>query len=94
MENYILLTLGFVLLFVGGHFLVDSSVCIAQRFNISQMVIGVTVVAFGTSAPELFVSLKAVWAGSSDISISNVIGSNIANIALVLGFIAIVYPFK
>ncbi|NPA35314.1 MAG: calcium/sodium antiporter [Chlorobi bacterium] len=94
MDNYLFLILGFVLLFVGGHFLVDSSVRIARRFNISQMVIGITVVAFGTSAPELFVSLKAVMAGSADISISNVIGSNIANIALVLGFVSVIYPLN
>ncbi len=94
MNDYLLLIPGFVFLFVGGHFLISSSVQIARRFNVSDMVIGITVVAFGTSAPELFVSLKAVFAGSADISISNVIGSNIANIALVLGFVAVIYPLR
>ena len=93
-ENYIFLALGFALLFWSGHVLVESSAAMARRFNISEMIIGVTVVAFGTSAPELFVSLKAVFSGSADISISNVIGSNIANIALVLGFVAIVNPLN
>jgi len=94
MNDYLLLLLGFIFLFGGGHLLIFSSVQIARRFRISDLVIGITVVAFGTSAPELFVSLKAVFAGSADISISNVIGSNIANIALVLGFVAIVYPLR
>ncbi len=94
MNDYLLLLLGFIFLFIGGHLLIFSSVQIARRFRISDMVIGITVVAFGTSAPELFVSLKAVFAGSADISISNVIGSNIANIALVLGLVAIVYPLR
>jgi len=74
--------------------LIQSSVMIARRFNISDMVIGITIVALGTSAPELFVSLKAIFAGSADISISNVVGSNIANIALVLGLVAIIFPIK
>ncbi len=94
MNDYLLLTLGFLFLFVSGHYLITSSVLIAKRFNISNLVIGITIVALGTSAPELFVSLKAVFAGSADISISNVIGSNIANIALVLGFVAIIFPLK
>ena len=92
--EYFWLIVGFALLFGGGHYLIFSSVKLARRFNISDMVIGITVVAFGTSAPELFVSLKAVFAGSADISISNVVGSNIANIALVMGFVAIIYPLR
>jgi len=94
MNDYLLLILGFALLFGSGHYLIFSSVLIAKRFSISDMVIGITVVAFGTSAPELFVSMKAVFAGSADISISNVIGSNIANIALVLGVVAMIYPLR
>ncbi len=94
MNEYLALILGFLFLFAGGHFLIQSSVLIARRFNISDMVIGITVVALGTSAPELFVSLKAIFAGSADISISNVIGSNIANIVLVLGLVAIIFPIK
>ena len=94
MNDYLILILGFIFLFGGGHFLIQSSVLIAKRFNISDMVIGITIVALGTSAPELFVSLKAIFAGSADISISNVVGSNIANIALVLGLVAIIFPIK
>lgn len=87
---YILI--GFVLLVVGGEFLVRSSVAISFKFNISKMIIGLTVVSFATSAPELLVSLQAALAGFSDISLGNVIGSNIANIGLVLGITAIISP--
>lgn len=93
MEIFLLLA-GFVALFLSGNWLVLSSVQIARRFKVSTFVIGITIVAFGTSAPELLVSLKAVYRGSPDISIGNVVGSNIANIALVLGFVAIIIPIK
>ncbi|WP_430812126.1 MULTISPECIES: calcium/sodium antiporter [unclassified Carboxylicivirga] len=85
---------GFVLLFVSGDWLVKSSVQFARHFKVSTLVIGVTVVAFGTSAPELLVSLNAVFDGAADISVGNVVGSNIANIALVLGLVSVVYPVK
>jgi len=85
---------GFVLLFFSGDWLVRSSVQLARHFKVSTLVIGITVVAFGTSAPELLVSLKAVFDGSPDISIGNVVGSNIANIALVLGLVGIVFPIR
>ena len=84
--------LGFILLVVGGEFLVRSSVAISFRLNLSRMVIGLTVVSFATSAPELLVSLQAALEGFSDISLGNVIGSNIANIGLVLGITAIISP--
>ena len=84
--------LGFVLLVVGGEFLVRSSVAISFKLNLSRMVIGLTVVSFATSAPELLVSLEAALNGFSDISLGNVIGSNIANIGLVLGITAIISP--
>jgi cation:H+ antiporter len=84
--------LGFILLVVGGEFLVRSSVAISFRLNLSRMVIGLTVVSFATSAPELLVSLQAALNGFSDISLGNVIGSNIANIGLVLGITAIISP--
>lgn len=84
--------LGFVLLVVGGEFLVRSSVAISFKLNLSRMVIGLTVVSFATSAPELLVSLQAALTGFSDISLGNVIGSNIANIGLVLGITAIISP--
>tara|TARA_B110000285_G_scaffold215717_1_gene262342 strand:+ start:3904 stop:4854 length:951 start_codon:yes stop_codon:yes gene_type:complete len=84
--------LGLVLLVVGGNFLVRSSVALSFRFHISKMVIGLTVVSFATSAPELLVSIQAALDGFSDISLGNVIGSNIANIGLVLGVTAIIAP--
>ena len=84
--------LGLVFLVVGGNFLVRSSVALSFRFHISKMVIGLTVVSFATSAPELLVSIQAALDGFSDISLGNVIGSNIANIGLVLGVTAIIAP--
>jgi len=82
--------LGLLLLVVGGEFLVRSSVALSFKLSISKMVIGMTVVSFATSAPELLVSLNAALTGSPAIAINNVIGSNIANIGLVLGITAIV----
>ncbi len=82
--------LGFILLVVGGEFLVRSSVALSFKFSISKMIIGMTVVSFATSAPELLVSLQAALSGSPAIAITNVVGSNIANIGLVLGVTAIV----
>jgi cation:H+ antiporter len=90
--SVLLIFLGLVLLVVGGEFLVRSSVALSFRFNISKMVIGLTVVSFATSAPELLVSVQAALNGFSDISLGNVIGSNIANIGLVLGITAIIAP--
>ena len=88
--SILLVLLGFALLVIGGEFLVRSSVALSFKFNISKMVIGMTVVSFATSAPELLVSLQAALSGSPDIAINNVVGSNIANIGLVLGITAIV----
>lgn len=88
--SYILVVLGFALLVVGGEFLVRSSVALSFKFNISKMVIGMTVVSFATSVPELLVSLQAALSGSPAIAITNVVGSNIANIGLVLGVTAMV----
>jgi cation:H+ antiporter len=84
------LILGFILLVIGGEFLVRSSVALSFKLNISKIVIGMTVVSFATSAPELLVSLQAALNGSPAIAINNVVGSNIANIGLVLGITAIV----
>jgi cation:H+ antiporter len=90
--SLILILLGLLLLVVGGEFLVRSSVALSFRLNISKMVIGLTVVSFATSAPELLVSVQAALNGFSDIALGNVIGSNIANIGLVLGITAIITP--
>lgn len=92
--DYIFLFLGFTLLMLSGDFLVRGSVSLAGHFKVSKLVIGVVVVSFGTSAPELVVSLNAALSGHPDIAIGNVIGSNIANIALVLGLTAIILPIK
>lgn len=87
---YILI--GLALLVVGGEFLVRSSVALSFKLKLSKMVIGLTVVSFATSLPELLVSLQAALNGFSDIALGNVIGSNIANIGLVLGITAIISP--
>ena len=87
--NVLLIFFGFLLLVVGGEFIVRSSVAISLKFNISKLVIGMTVVAFATSLPELIVSINAALNDSPAIAINNVIGSNIANIALVLSIISI-----
>ena len=84
--------LGLTLLVVGGEFLVRSSVALSFKLKLSRMVIGLTVVSFATSAPELLVSVNAALEGFSDISLGNVIGSNIANIGLVLGVTAVIGP--
>tara|TARA_R110002124_G_scaffold29283_1_gene102199 strand:- start:8380 stop:9333 length:954 start_codon:yes stop_codon:yes gene_type:complete len=84
--------LGLILLVVGGEFLVRSSVALSFKLHLSKMVIGLTVVSFATSAPELLVSVQAALEGFSDISLGNVIGSNIANIGLVLGITAVMFP--
>lgn len=90
--SFLFLIIGLTLLVVGGEFLVRSSVALSFKLNISKMVIGLTVVSFATSSPELLVSLQAALNGFSDIALGNVIGSNIANIALVLGITAIISP--
>ena len=90
--DYLYLIIGFVILLSSGDLLVKGGVALSSHFKISTLVIGVTVISFGTSAPELFVSLGAALSGSPDIAIGNVVGSNVSNIALVLGFTAILLP--
>ncbi|WP_186753926.1 calcium/sodium antiporter [Echinicola salinicaeni] len=89
---YFLLIIGFVILLTGGKVLVDGASSIAAKLGLSPSLIGMTIVAFGTSAPELLVSVTAALKGTNDIAIGNVIGSNISNITLVLGITAIIYP--
>ena len=84
--------LGLVLLVVGGDFLVKASIALSFKLNISKMVIGMTVVSFATSAPELLVSIQAALNNAPAIAINNVVGSNIANIGLVLGVTALIGP--
>jgi cation:H+ antiporter len=90
--SYLFVLFGFVLLFLCGNWLVKGGVELSRHFRVSPLVAGLTIVAFGTSAPELFVSVKAVFTNAPDISIGNVVGSNIANIALILGSVAMVFP--
>ncbi len=92
MLSYILFILGFFILIKGADLLVDGSASIAKKLKISNIVIGLTIVAFGTSAPELIVNIFASAQGSSDLAISNILGSNIANILLILGISAIICP--
>lgn len=91
---YILFIVGLALLLAGGEALVKGAVGLAVRIRVSKMVIGVTIVSLGTSAPELLVSLKAALDGHPAISIGNVIGSNIANLGLVMGLVAMIFPMK
>lgn len=88
----ILITVGLIALVVSGNYLVKGASSIAKHFGISPIVIGLTVVAFGTSAPELIVNILAAVKGTPDIAIGNIIGSNIANILLILGIASIITP--
>jgi cation:H+ antiporter len=92
MTSILLIIGGFILLLVGGEALVRGSVAVASRMGVSKLVIGLTLVGFGTSAPELMTSVQAALAGSSGIAIGNVVGSNIANILLIIGASAVIYP--
>lgn len=92
MEIFLLLFFGLILLFVGGELLVRGSSSLAISIGLTPMVVGLTVVAFGTSSPELVVSIQAALKGNSAISIGNVVGSNIANIALILGLSTLIRP--
>ena len=85
---------GFILLFFGGDWLVDGGVALARKYRISSLVIGMTIVAFGTSAPELLVSTISAIKGSAGIAMGNVLGSNIANIGLILGLTALICPIE
>ena len=92
--QYIILTVGITGVYFGAEWLVKGSSKLSHDLGVKPIVIGLTVVAFGTSSPELAVSLTATLKGSGDLAIGNIIGSNIANIGLVLGVAAIVLPLK
>ena len=94
MSPTILLLVSLVVLFLGGELLVRGSVSLALKMKISALVVGMTIVAAGTGAPEVFVSVQAILQGSSSISLGNVIGSNIINITFILGITAIIYRIK
>lgn len=91
--DYILLIVGLTALLLGANYLVDASVAIAKRAKVSNFIIGLTIVGIGTSAPELFVSIQSALTGHGDIAIGNVVGSNIANLLLILGVTAVICPF-
>ena len=90
--TYLALALGLVLLVVGGDALVRGAVALARRFGVSPLLIGLTLVGFGTSAPELVTSLRAALDGAPGIAVGNVVGSNIANILLILAVAGLIRP--
>lgn len=90
--QFLLLIVGFVLLMKGADWFVDGASKIADKFGIPHLVIGLTIVAFGTSAPEAAVSISAALKGSVELAISNVVGSNIMNVLLILGLASVIYP--
>lgn len=93
MLPFIYLIGGLVLLSAAGEYFVRSAITVAEKLNIPHLIIGLTIIAFGTSLPELMVSIQASMAGQADIAIGNVVGSNIANVLLVLGTAAAISPF-
>lgn len=90
----VLLIIGFVVLIKGADLFVDSASSLALNFKLSKMLIGLTIVAFGTSAPEFAVSVKSIISNNSDMVLGNVIGSNILNILLIVGFCSLIKPIK
>lgn len=92
--TYPLFIIGFIILVKGADLLVDGASSIAKKLNVSDLIIGLTLVAFGTSTPEMFVNIFASIQDHSEIAIGNILGSNIANILLILGVSAIIFPLK
>lgn len=92
--NILLLIIGFIFLIKGADIFVDGASSTAQNFKVSKMLIGLTIVAFGTSAPEFAVSMQALAAKNTDMVLGNVIGSCILNILLIIGIAAVINPIK
>ena len=92
MITFLLFIIGFLLLIKGADYLVSGASSLAYKLGVAPLVIGLTIVAFGTSAPELIVNLMASMSGNTDIAIGNILGSNIVNILIILGVSAIIYP--
>jgi cation:H+ antiporter len=90
--NLIIFSASLAVLVVAGNFLVKGAISIALKIHMSPMVVGLTIIAFGTSAPELFISINSALKGSPDIAMGNVVGSNICNLTLVLGIAAVISP--
>lgn len=94
MQTYLLFFAGFVVLILGAKWLVDGAAAIGKKSGLSQMVIGLTVVALGTSLPELIINVFASLEGSTDLAIGNVLGSNIINTLFIIGITAVIFPIK
>jgi len=92
MINILILIAGFAFLLKGADYMIDGAVSLARRFNISDLLVGLTIIAFGTSTPELIINVIASINGTTDIAVGNVLGSNIANLLLVLGITALINP--
>ena len=92
--NILLLLVGFALLIKGADFLVLGSSALARKYNVSELVIGLTIVSFGTSAPEMVVNLVSSFKGYNDVAFGNIIGSNIFNLFFILGITAMIYPIS
>ena len=92
--EYLAIISGLILLIKGGDLVLDSAVLFSLRLNVPKIVVGMTVVSFATSAPELIVSVNAALNGHPDLAVGNIVGSNIANLALVLGIVVFITPIK
>lgn len=92
LKSIVLMVIGFVILIKGADFFVDGASGIAEKFHIPQIIIGLTIVAFGTSAPEAAISISAAFAGTTGIAIGNILGSNLLNILIILGISACIVP--
>jgi len=92
--SFVFLIIGLAMTIFGSNYLVDGSSALAKKLNMSDLVIGLTIVALGTSTPELTVSIYASFSGSTDLAIGNIVGSNNFNIAIILGIAAVVYPIS
>ena len=92
--NFLFVVLGVALLYFGGDLLVKNAVRLSARLGVSSLVVGLTVVAFGTSAPELAATLAAALQGLPELALGNIVGSNIANVGLILGLTALLYPLQ
>ncbi len=94
MLNAILLVVGLALILGGANYLTDGSAAIARRFGLSDLIVGLTIVAFGTSAPELTISVMSAVAGNAGMAIGNVVGSNIFNTLVIIGVVALIRPLR
>ena len=93
-NDILMIILGFVLLVVGADMLVKGASNIAKKFHIPEMLIGLTIVAIGTSAPELIITITSTQSSSTDLIIGNAIGSNLCNLLFILGLMAVIRPVK